>query len=141
MTSRSGPPPSGQHRAPKVLVVDDDQLNLRTIERMFRRQLDMRLAPSGEAALELINEGFDVALVDYTMPGMTGVELLEELERRSPTTGRILLTAHAHLPEVVAAHASGLAHAVLSKPWERDDVMAWIERLRPRSRESLPASG
>ena len=141
MIPRSGTAQASHARTPRVLIVDDDALNLRTIERVFRRQFEMRLVSSGEAALEVIDEGFDVALVDYTMPGMTGVELLQELARRSPSTGRVLLTAHAHLPEVVEALASGLAHAVLSKPWERDDVVAWVERLRPSRRESIPASG
>lgn len=143
MVPRSGPVPSGLLPPnPRVLVVDDDALNLRTIERVFRRQFDMRLVASGEAAVEILDVGFDVALVDYTMPGMTGVELLRILAARSPATGRVLVTAHAHLPDVVAALASGVAHAVLSKPWERDDVLAWVERLRPSpTRESLPAFG
>ncbi len=144
MTPSSCPAPSGQLRTPKVLVVDDDPLNLRTIERVFRRRLDMRLVASGEAALAVLDEGFDVALVDYTMPGMTGVELLREIERRSPGTARVLVTAHAHLPEVVAAHASGLAHAVLSKPWERDEILAWVEHLLSVASEPIervPASG
>jgi CheY-like chemotaxis protein len=141
MTSRSRPAPVPHVRTPKVLIVDDDALNLRTIERVFRRHLDMRLAASGESALELLDEHFDVALVDYTMPGMTGVELLREIARRSPSTGRVLVTAHAHLPDVVDALASGLAQAVLPKPWERDDILAWVERLRPSERESMPASG
>lgn len=141
MTPRSGSAHAQHARTPKVLIVDDDALNLRTMERVFRRQFDMRLVASGEAALEVLDEGFDVALVDYTMPGMTGVELLRELARRSPSTGRVLVTAHAHLPEVVDALASGLAHAVLPKPWERDDILAWVDRLRPALRDSIPASG
>src|SRR4051812_24090955 len=96
-------------RMPAVLVVDDEQANLATFRRVFRQDFDMYLATSAEEALEHMAErAFDVALVDFAMPGMNGVEFFREAATRRPTMDRILVTAHADLPEVRAAKASGL---------------------------------
>ena len=114
---------------PRILVVDDDEANLRAFERVFRRQYDVAVALSGEAALVELDRGsFDVALVDYSMPGMSGIELLRRIEVSHPGVSRIMLTAHADLPEVVATTRSGLTLAAVMKPWERMDIERAVGR-------------
>jgi CheY-like chemotaxis protein len=114
---------------PRLLVVDDDEANLRTFQRVFRREYEVEVAASGEAALERLAHGtFDVALVDYAMPGMNGVELLRRMADAFPQTGRLMLTAHADLPEVAATESTGLAVMVLMKPWEKADVQRAVQR-------------
>ncbi|HUK66981.1 MAG TPA: response regulator [Anaeromyxobacteraceae bacterium] len=114
---------------PKVLVVDDDEANLRAFQRVFRRQYDITAACSGEEALvELKSSRFDVALVDYAMPGMSGIDLLRQIEVLYPAVSRIMLTAHADLAEVVATTRSGLTLAAVMKPWERSDIERAVNR-------------
>ncbi len=114
---------------PRVLVVDDDEANLRAFERVFRRQYEVTVAASGEAALRALQaSAFDVALVDYSMPVMSGIELLRRIEMSHPTVSRIMLTAHADLPEVAATTRSGLALATVMKPWERADIERAVSR-------------
>lgn len=113
-----------------MLVVDDEESNLKTFRRCFRKLVDMELVLSPHEALELAKtERFDVALVDFTMPGMNGVELLRRFEEHCPDMGRVLVTAYGDLPEVQAARDEGLAAAVLMKPWDRDELMTWIRRF------------
>ena len=116
-------------RRVKLLVVDDDAANLTTFRRVFRQLYDIATAASGEAALEVLGrEPVDVALVDHSMPGMSGLELLERIEQLHPGVKRVMLTAYGDLPELRAAVAEGLAFGVVMKPWERRDIVAMVSR-------------
>jgi CheY-like chemotaxis protein len=61
----------------KVLLVDDEPANLRSLARLFREDYEVLTANSGAEALELLRQ-HDVALLitDQRMPRMTGIELL-----------------------------------------------------------------
>jgi DNA-binding NtrC family response regulator len=114
---------------PKVLLVDDDEANLRAFQRVFRRQFDITIASSGDAALEALRSGeFHVVLVDYSMPGMSGIDLLRRIEQDHPQVSRVMLTAHADLPEVIATTRSGLTLAAVMKPWERAEIERTVSR-------------
>jgi DNA-binding NtrC family response regulator len=71
---------------------------------------------SGEAALELAaDQKFDLAVVDLSMKGIGGMEVLAALRRQSPGTALIMLTAHAS-PEVAGEALRQGAHDFLTKP-------------------------
>ena len=76
----------------KILIVDDEPANLRTIERLLRADFEVLTAGSGAAALEMISR-YDIALIvsDQRMPGMTGVEFLKRAAVVRPQTVRIML--------------------------------------------------
>jgi len=93
------------------------------------------LAASGQEALEaLAGADFDVALVDYKMPGMNGVELLRHISTKAPAVHRVLLTAYSDLREVIAAQTSGLSMALVPKPWEHDQLLKLVTSLARLSR-------
>ena len=62
----------------KILIVDDEPANLRSLERLFRTEYDVLTAGSGPEALDLLRQ-HDVALLitDQRMPEMTGVDFFE----------------------------------------------------------------
>jgi len=114
----------------RVLAVDDELDNLETLQRVFRRELELTVASSGAAALEEFRRAeFDVVLADYAMPGMNGIELLREMSALAPHIHRVLLTAHADLREVMAATATGLSAAVVPKPWDKESLLQLITSL------------
>jgi DNA-binding NtrC family response regulator len=114
---------------PRLLVVDDEEPLLRAFERTFRKLYDIRTCPSGEAALDaLAQQEVDVLVTDFSMPGMNGIDLLQQVMARHPSVGRLMLTAYADLPEVVELKRAGLACAVLMKPWNRDEVEGAVSR-------------
>ncbi len=117
---------AGSRRA-RVLVVDDDAPNARTFRRVFRERYEVLTALSGAEALALLErDPVDAAVVDYSMPGMDGLALLRQIERRSPAVARLLLTGYGDLPEILEARRTGLA-TVLSKPWDRDELELVLE--------------
>lgn len=101
-----------------MLVVDDDPTNLRTFQRVFRKKLRVLLVSSGEEALQLLDSTrVDLAFIDYTMPAMTGGELMRILRSRHPEIVRFLLTGSADLVAITEMAGTDLAFGVLSKPW------------------------
>ncbi|TWU01878.1 response regulator [Neorhodopirellula pilleata] len=101
----------------RVLVVDDDgdiRQNVRDILEDLGYEVD--IAPDGATALNLAKTvDYDIALLDYLMPGMNGVELYQQLRRLQPELVAIMITAFAGDDGVEAAYDSG-AWKVLRKP-------------------------
>ncbi len=113
---------------PALLTVDDDAEVLRAIERDLRRKYaaDYRVlrADSGAAALEIVrelklrNNPVALFLVDQRMPGLSGVEFLEQAAAHFPEAKRVLLTAYADTDAAIAAiNQAGVDHYLL-KPWD-----------------------
>jgi thioredoxin reductase (NADPH) len=120
--------PDSQPRKPVILTVDDDPAVSRAVARDLRRHYGERhrivRAESGQDALETLNElklrGDTVAVfvADYRMPGMSGIEFLEEAMDIYPLARRVLLTAYADTHAAIdAINVVDLDHYLL-KPWD-----------------------
>jgi thioredoxin reductase (NADPH) len=115
------------HR-PILLAVDDDVSVLEAVVQDLRRQYGntyrIMRAASGQAALDTLSQlktrDEPVALIvsDQRMPGMTGVELLEDARGIYPDARRVLLTAYADTGAAIRAINSARIHYYLTKPWD-----------------------
>jgi signal transduction histidine kinase len=96
----------GEH---KVLVVDDEQ----RILRMMKRNLnglghEVFTSHSGESALKLIEkDDFDLVLLDQMMPGMDGIEVMQEIQKMNNPPPVIMFTAHGTVHLAVEAMKTG----------------------------------
>jgi len=113
----------------KLLIVDDELVNLRLLERLFSRDYDCLTASSGPEAIRLI-EQHDIAilLTDQRMPEMTGIELLRHTARSRPHMVRILLTGYTDVEVLEEAINSGLVYMYVTKPWNNEDLKIKISR-------------
>jgi thioredoxin reductase (NADPH) len=113
---------------PAILTVDDDAEVLHAVERDLRRKYaaDYRVlrAESGAAAMEIVrelkvrNDPVALFLVDQRMPGLSGVEFLEQARTLYPDAKRALLTAYADTDAAIRAiNEAGVNHYLL-KPWD-----------------------
>ena len=115
---------------PVVLMVDDEGPNTSTFARVFRRDYRVRTASSAEEALRLLEiQPVDVVITDYTMPGMSGLELLAAVARRWPHVARVLISGHVESDELKDIQSSGVAGAVLPKPWDREMVLSVVAEV------------
>lgn len=112
----------------RVLLVDDEERFARTLsKRLAERGLSVLNASRGMEALELMEDHvFDVVVLDVKMPGMTGVETLQEIKKIRPLTEVILLTGHASVDSAIEGMRLG-AFEYLMKPCEIEELMAKIE--------------
>ena len=117
---------------PVILTVDDDREVLRAIERDLRRKYasDYRVlrAESGAAAMEIVrelkvrNNTVALFLVDQRMPGLSGVEFLEQAITLYPDAKRVLLTAYADTDAAIAAINEAGVNYFLLKPWDPPEI-------------------
>lgn len=117
----------GQKEMKPILVcVDDDSGTLDAVDRVLRRDFDLRKYDSPSAALASIQDQGPPAIVlsDYRMPGMTGVQLLEQVRELAPDTTRAILTGQMDVQELMTAINDQVLHRLILKPWDNDYLLA-----------------
>ncbi len=114
----------------KVLVVDDDQ----EIGYMFQRllggpQTTVTIARDGYEALEMIkSEPYNLIFLDVRLPGMDGVQTLEEIKKLSPDSIVVMMSGYSVEEEIKRAMALG-AQDFIAKPFEDIDEIMTIEEV------------
>ena len=118
-----------------VLLVDDEARFVEILaERLQVRGVTADTATSGEAALKLIQEkDFDVVLLDLSMPGMDGIEVLRKMKKAKPALQVIILTGQGSIQATVEVMKEG-AMNFMEKPVD-------INRLIETIREATPIRG
>ena len=98
----------------KLILVDDHRLFMEGLEMLLKHQpgLEIRaMLPGGKEALRFLQtEAVDLALLDYQMPEMDGIETLKSIRLRYPGTKTMLLSMHksaALIKELMAAGGEG----------------------------------
>ncbi len=114
----------------KFLLVDDEVLSLKYLERKIRRlypSIDLLCADNYKDALELMDDSVFVAFLDIEMPGMSGIELSKKLMEKNPKLNVIFVTAYDNYArEAYRVHASGY----LTKPYDSAEILREMENLR-----------
>jgi HD-like signal output (HDOD) protein len=115
----------------RILFVEDSDLLREVYGAMLARERDsweVKLASNGHAALGLMKQfPFDAVASDMQMPGMDGIELLNEVGRLYPQTARIIISGMGN--QGVVANALGSTHQFLIKPIELKTLRATLARI------------
>lgn len=121
---------------PKLLCVDDEQLILDGLSELLSEDYDIRIANGGQAALDLLKQNRDVAVVmtDFRMPHMDGATFLHEVIQLVPTATRILLTGEAGVQGAQDAVNKGQIFRFLAKPCRYAELKPAIEEGVARHR-------
>ena len=118
-----------------LLVVDDEADMLFLLKRSLEPDLNCQVvtAASGEMAVQRLKEdSFDLVLADIKMPGMSGIELLEEIKRQNPELTVVMMTAHGDVETAVQAMKMG-AYDYITKPFDHDALVLRLEKALERS--------
>lgn len=120
----------------KVLVVDDEPNILLSLEFLMQRAgFEVKTAEDGESALERVAEDMpDILLLDISLPGISGFDVLEQL-RRDPAHARlpiIMLTAHGREVEREKGMALG-ADDYITKPFSTQALVEKVQALLPEA--------
>ena len=111
----------------KILLVDDEEANVRLLKRVLSDEYDTVEALSGQDGLNLLRE-HDISLIitDQRMPGMTGVELLRRAKQLYPDTIRLVLSGYTELRSITDAINEGAIYKFLAKPWDDEQLRAHL---------------
>ncbi|MDH5525522.1 MAG: response regulator [Desulfobulbaceae bacterium] len=121
-------------KASKILCVDDEGGVLRAIRRLFQdTEYELFTAESGREGLEILGRE-EIALIisDQRMPGMTGVEFLEQAKVVAPNAIRIMLTGYADIKDSIDAINRGAISRYISKPWNDDELIILVREAIER---------
>ena len=107
----------------RILVVDDDSMNLVRTKMILGKYYEVLLAESGIEALDkLKNEKVDLVLLDIEMPKMNGMEVFERMKKSSINIPVIFLTASGDEDDVMSAIKLGAVN-YLKKPFMPQELM------------------
>jgi DNA-binding NtrC family response regulator len=120
----------------KILVVDDEAAIRESLGLILRYEHhEVLAAPDGKACLATLEKTPDVDLLflDVKMPGMDGLEVLDEVVRRRPGTPVVVISGHATFDTAVEATKRG-AFDFVEKPLDREVVLLKVRKAREVSR-------
>ena len=113
-----------------VLIVDDDS-SLADFLKQFLEELRFKveIASSGEEAISIINDvgGIDIALIDFRLPGMDGLETIKRISELAPDTITMVITGLPTLDSSIRAIRLGASDYIL-KPFRLDDIASAIKK-------------
>ncbi|MEO5327774.1 MAG: response regulator [Magnetococcus sp. THC-1_WYH] len=131
-------PPPTEHRSAqyKILVVDDESVNLKLLREILHDEYELIFAKSGQEMLQHVLDGPDLILLDIMMPGMDGYECCIQLKANPETRDIpvIFISSMTDVMEEVRGFASG-AIDYISKP-----VKAAVVRARIKTHLTLKES-
>ncbi|OPY10253.1 MAG: Transcriptional regulatory protein ZraR [Syntrophus sp. PtaB.Bin001] len=116
-----------------ILVVEDGQSQREMLrDFLIKEGHNVAEAASGEDAVQLVaNRAFDLVLLDYKMPGMDGMQVLQEVKRLNPETDVVIITAYGTIETAVDAMKAG-AVDYITKPLEFDELLLLVDRVSER---------
>jgi CheY-like chemotaxis protein len=121
--------------AANILLVDDND-DVREITALLLRDTGYNVieAPSGSAALAALgaNPAIDLLIVDFAMPGMSGIDLLEQARTRRPEIKVVFITGYIDLARFGAKFADEI---VVKKPFTMDQLAPAVRKALGESED------
>src|SRR2546430_11802897 len=118
------------HNSLRILFADDEK----SLQEFMRSELprlghEVTVCPDGKSAVKALEKAtFDAAILDLRMPGMTGIEVLEQLKQVAPDTEAIVMTGHASMETAIEAVRLG-AFDYITKPCKLAEIEAILRRI------------
>ena len=118
-----------------ILIVDDEESIRESLVTLLEMEgYSVETGADGEEGLARIAERpFDLVLLDYALPGMNGMEVLQEIRERDQQLAVIMITAYGTVENAVQAMQSGAANFV-QKPWDNEKLLADVRAAIARRR-------
>lgn len=113
----------------RVLIVEDEALIRWSLRKKFEeRGYEVSEAETGEDAIQMLAEGdFDLVMLDYQLPDMTGLDVLRRLRERDADAVAIMMTAYSTIKTAVDAVRLG-AFDYLAKPFQMDELLFTVDK-------------
>ena len=114
----------------KILIAEDEEITLKHLLSTLQKEgYEVVGYSDGLKVLERIQEeNFDVLIADIKMPGLTGIELLEEIKKKAIETEVIIITGYGSIDSAVNAMKKG-AYDYITKPFDLDEMLLKVKKI------------
>jgi DNA-binding NtrC family response regulator len=119
------------------MIVDDEEMVITSIKAFLQLETDYEIhgfTDPEKAAEFMASNPLDVAVSDYLMPKMNGIQLLGRVKETQPETSRVLLTGHADKQSAIQAINQVALFQYLEKPWDNNQLLLVIQSGAERAR-------
>jgi DNA-binding NtrC family response regulator len=119
--------------AETMLIIDDEDIVLESCRRIFSAEgFQVSCTTSPPEGLRLIaDSSFDVILCDWKMPGFDGMDIMEELERRSPDSTVVMISGYPTVGRAAEALKRG-AMDYVAKPFTPEEIVEAVRKAMRR---------
>jgi DNA-binding NtrC family response regulator len=119
--------------AETMLIIDDEEVVLESCRRIFSAEgFQVSCTTSPPEGLRLIaDSSFDVILCDWKMPGFDGMDVMEELERRSPDSTVVMISGYPTVGRAAEALKRG-AMDYVAKPFTPEEIVEAVRKAMRR---------
>jgi len=117
----------------RMLIIDDEEVVLESCRKIFAAEgFDVVITTSPQEGLKLAQDSsFDVILCDWKMPGFDGMDVVEELDRRSPDSAVVMISGYPSVGRAAEAMKRG-AMDYVSKPFTPDEITDTVKKAVKR---------
>jgi formate/nitrite transporter len=129
--------------AEKMLVIDDEEIVLKSCRKIFEAEgFEVVTTANPQEGLKLVSEShFDVILVDWMMPGFDGMDVVEEIDKRSPNSAMVMISGYPSVGRATEAMKRG-AMDYVSKPFRPEEITEVVKKaVRRKVTEEKKAIG
>ena len=119
---------------PKILYVDDEEINLELLQLTFMNEFKVITAESAQEGLKLLalNPDIHVIISDLKMPAMNGLDFIKEVKRNNPEKVCMLLTGFMESEIMLEGFNKELIFRYLMKPWDKDELGETLQEALKR---------
>lgn len=116
-----------------MLIIDDDEIILKSCRKIFESEgFEVTTTTNPQEGLNLVSQKtFDVVLVDWMMPGFNGMDVVEEIDKRSPNSAMVMISGHPSVGRAIEAMKRG-AMDYLPKPFKPEEVIQTVKKAARR---------
>jgi formate/nitrite transporter len=129
--------------AEKMLIIDDEEIVLKSCRKIFEAEgFEVTTTANPQEGLKLVSEtAFDVILCDWMMPGFDGMDVVEEIDKRSPNSTVVMISGYPSVGRATEAMKRG-AMDYLAKPFRPEEIIEVVKKaVRRKVTEEKKAIG
>ena len=120
-----------------VLIVDDEEMVITSVRAYLQLETDYEIhgfTQPEQAIKHMENHQVDIAVSDYLMPKISGIQFLGRAKQLQPEASRVLLTGHADKHSAIQAINELGLYQYVEKPWENAQLLLIIQNGIERAR-------
>ncbi len=126
-----------------MLIIDDEEIVLKSCRKIFEAEgFEVVTTTNPQEGLNLVStKSFDVILVDWMMPGLDGMDVVEELDKRSPNSAVVMISGYPSVGRATEAMKRG-AMDYVAKPFKPEEIALVVKKaVRRKVTEEKKAMG